>query len=348
MAALATMAAAIPDKVQVKLKRHDGWTESARLWVGLVGAPSTKKSPIVASATRPLRRLDSAMFHQWVKAVARYDALPPEERKGKERPKQTRLRMEDVTIEAAQQVLEGSPWGVLLVQDELSGWFGAMDKYGGGKGAQADRAFWLRSYNGGEFALNRVGRGAAMIPNLSVSLIGAIQPEPLRRIAGDAVDDGLLQRLIPVTLRPAAMGEDAPMPPVNERYDRLVEHLHGINPPGWLGLGGPLEFDDGAQRIRRRMEEEHLELLTLEAFNRKLASHIGKYDGLFARLCVVWHCAEWVERELLCEEPAFDGEGLSRTITEDVARRVADFLHGFCAAPRRRLLRGRSGALRRP
>jgi len=26
--------------------------------------------------------------------------------------------------------------------------------------------------------------------------------------------------------------------------------------------------------------------------NRKLASHLGKWDGLFARLCVIWHCIE--------------------------------------------------------
>jgi hypothetical protein len=319
MAALATCAAAIPDAVQIKVKRHDDWTESARLWVALMGPPSAKKSPIISAATGPLCRLDVEMMRAWQQRAAEYDALSAEEKKGQHRPKQTRLRIEDATVEAAQQVLEGSPWGVLLLQDELSGFFGAMDKYNGGKGAQADRAFWLRSFNGGQFALNRVGRGAAIIDNLSVSMLGGIQPEPLRKIAGDSVDDGLLQRLFPITLRTATMGRDEPMPPVNAAYRTLIEDLRNLTPPGFMGQG-VLQFDNGAQAVRYDLEARHLDLQSLETINRKLASHIGKYDGLFARLCVVWHCIEHA------------GQDLPVAVSEATAQRVADFLHRFLLA----------------
>jgi len=166
-----------------------------------------------------------------------FDGLSPEEWKGKQRPLQTRLRIEDSTVEAAQQVLDCSPKGVSMLQDELSGFFGAMDKYGGGKGAAADRAFWLRSFNGGELALNRVGRGASLIPNLSVCLLGGVQPEPIRKVAADAHDDGLLQRLFPKVLKPATMGQDAPAPEVVEVYGALVHALHRLKPPGWQGIG---------------------------------------------------------------------------------------------------------------
>ena len=62
-------------------------------------------------------------------------------------------------------------------------------------------------------------RGSAIIPNVSVSLLGGIQPEPIRKIAGDAVDDGLLQRLFPISLRTASIGADEPMPPINQDYE---------------------------------------------------------------------------------------------------------------------------------
>ncbi|MCR9148231.1 MAG: YfjI family protein [Rhodobacteraceae bacterium] len=331
MAALVTCGAATPDTVQIKVKRHGDWKESARLWAALIGPPSTKKSPIISAATSPLCSLDIGMMRDWQKRVAKYDALSAKDRKGKERPKQTRLRIEDVTVEAAQQVLEGSPWGVLLLQDELSGFFGAMDKYNGGKGAQADRAFWLRSYDGGQFAVNRVGRGAAIIENLSVSMLGGIQPEPLRKVAGDSVDDGLLQRLFPIMLRSATMGRDEPMPPVNDEYKTLIENLRRLTPPGFCGSGA-LEFDEGAQAIRRDLEARHLTLHSLETINGKLTSHIGKYDGLFARLCVVWHCIEYIENTMLCDAPGFDGDGLPPTVAEATAQRVADFLHHFLLA----------------
>jgi len=63
VAALVTCAAAIDDKIQLQVKRHDpNWRESARLWAALVGSPSTKKSPILSAATAPLCRLDGQMF----------------------------------------------------------------------------------------------------------------------------------------------------------------------------------------------------------------------------------------------------------------------------------------------
>lgn len=313
VAALVTSAAAIPDGVRLKLKRHDRWSESARLWAALVGTPSTKKSPILSVATEPLCEIDNNLFREWQAQKTLWDGLDKKERKGREEPKQRRLRLGDTTPEAAQMVLENSPDGVLLLQDELSGFFGAMDKYNGGKGASADRAFWLQSFNGGQYALNRAGRGSALIPNLSVCLLGGIQPEPIRKVAGDTNDDGLLQRLFPIVLRPATMGRDEPAADVVGEYGALVRRLNQLVP-----TTAPLMFDDGAMKIREGLERKHLELQTTEIVNRKLASHVGKYDGLFARLCIVWHCIEHAYA------PKLPG-----VVSKATAERVGAFLHGF-------------------
>ncbi|NBT41912.1 MAG: DUF3987 domain-containing protein [Alphaproteobacteria bacterium] len=324
MGALVTCAAAIPDRVRLKVKQYDDWFESARIWSALVGPPSTKKSPTIKRATSPLSKLDKQMMANWVERVNRFDALKNDQKKGKQRPKQTRLRLEDTTVEAAQQVLEGSPWGILMLQDELSGFFGAMDKYNGGKGAQADRAFWLQSFDGGPYAVNRVTRGSAIIPNVSVSLLGGIQPEPIRKIAGDAVDDGLLQRLFPISLRTASIGADEPMPPINQDYEKLIIWLRKLVPHGFL-QDGYWSFSADAQLIRRELEAKHLSLQSLESINRKLASHIGKYDGLFARLCVIWHFVEYFDpTSSKCSKSDIPTE-----ISGATAKRVAGFLHEF-------------------
>jgi hypothetical protein len=274
----------------------------------LIGNPSTKKTPIILRAAKPLKRLDAELWRQFLAAKECYDELPTEERKRVERPKQRRLRLEDTTIEGAQEVLKDSPDGVLCIQDELSGWFGGMDKYAG-RGAAKDRGFWLQSFHGGSYALNRIARGVAMIENLSVSLLGGIQPDPIRKIADDTVDDGLLQRLIPIVLCRGKAGRDAPTAQAARRYDELIVQLHEREHPG-----APLQFDDAALEIRQGLEQKHLELMAYEIINRKLAAHIGKYDGLFARLCLLWHCIE-------------GDEGL--TVTAHTARRVADFMHRF-------------------
>lgn len=319
MSALAVCAAATSDRIRLQVKRHDPtWHESARLWVALIGTPSTKKTPMMTAAMRPLQKIDTQLFREFAIKQEIYEALPAQERKSTPKPAQRRLRISDATVEAAQEVLKDSPDGVLSQQDELSGWFGAMDKYSAGKGAMADRSFWLQSFNGGSYALNRVSRGASLIPNLSICVLGGIQPDPLRRIVSDAVDDGLIQRLLPVILKPAVLGKDEPQDASVRHYDDLVNRLWSISPPRCVDGDDVLRFSDEAQLIRRSLEERHLEMAAAEVISPKLASHFGKYDGIFARLCVLWHCIEYA-----------DAPALPAIIHSDTAQRAADFLHGY-------------------
>ena len=230
MSALAVCAGAIPDNVKLQVKRHNtGWLESARLWVALVGPPpSSKKTPIMTAAARPLRKIDAVQARDYADMRSVYEKLPKEEKLRTDPPKQVRSVLQDTTIEAAQDILKDSPDGLLCYQDELSGWFGAMDKYSAGRGSAKDRAFWLEAFNGGSYSVQRVGRGSVFIENLSISLVGGIQPEPIRQIADDSVDDGLLQRLLPITLTPAVAGRDEAAPPVVAEYAELIGRLHGL------------------------------------------------------------------------------------------------------------------------
>ncbi|MCD1590377.1 DUF3987 domain-containing protein [Qipengyuania citrea] len=313
MAGLVAFAAAIPDAVRLQVKEHDpAWLESARIWVALVGLPSTKKSPILSSALRPINALDRQLFEGWQARHSAWKALTADERKLTTEPLQERLRLSDTTVEAAQEIFRGTANGLAVTSDELSGWFGALDKYGGSKGASADRAFWLQSFNGGPYAINRVGRGSFLLPNLSASIIGGIQPDAIRRIAGDSVDDGLLQRFFPVVLRTAGLGQDVPLPAEAGVYEWAVRLAHQIVAPF------PLRFSPNAQAIFRQVQARHHRFGSFEMINKKLAAHIGKLDGLFARLCIVWHVAE---------KPCT--MSVDPIISTDTAERVAKFIATF-------------------
>ena len=247
--------------------------------------------------------------------------LPKEEQKKTPKPKQPRVMMMDTTIEAAQEILKDSPNGVLLDQDELSGWFGAMDKYSGAKGAAE-----------GPGILAAVLQRRLYIPSDRITRGSVFHREPF------GVDPGR---------RPARADQEACRGRRGRRAAAAVHSDHAAPGRGWprraSGTGGvrlqrpinnlrepqaaddgqtsatatPLKFDDGALTIREELEKKHLDLMQCESINRKLTSHFGKYNGIFARLCVVWHCVEHAEGEL----PA--------VITEATARRVAGFLHGF-------------------
>jgi hypothetical protein len=73
-------------------------------------------------------------------------ALDKKAQKTTPKPKYKRIRIEDATPEKLQMIMEHSVEGLLMVRDELGGWFGGMDKYSGGGGAGSyDRGFWLKT-----------------------------------------------------------------------------------------------------------------------------------------------------------------------------------------------------------
>src|SRR3984893_7640296 len=112
MSALTVCAAAIPARIKLQVKKHDqAWKESARLWVALIGLPSTKKKPIMREAAKPLVRMDSKLFERYMEEKIRYDALPADERRATRAPKQERLRIEGGSAFGATNE-GGSPGGV--------------------------------------------------------------------------------------------------------------------------------------------------------------------------------------------------------------------------------------------
>lgn len=314
MATITTCAAALRDNVKIKVQAHnDKWCESARFWTLVSGPPSSKKSPILKAASECLRVVDEEKFLDWRAEKQAYNATPKNERRGPPPPLR-RLLIQDTTIEAAQGVLAGSPWGVCLVHDEFAGFFGAMEKYGGA-GASHDRTVWLQSFNGGPYIINRKkneDEGGIMIPNLSVSMLGGIQPDVVRRLVEQSSDDGMIQRFLPIVLKTATVGEDVPMPDVTTPFEHLTRTLHGMEEDMQVS------FDTEAQDIFREAQLQHKRLEAIELVYKQLATHIGKYDGIYARLCLLWHCIE--------HAGAVD---FPPTVNAETATRARDFLHGF-------------------
>lgn len=314
MGMLCTAGAAITDRIRLKMKNSEDWWEQARIWVMIIGEPSYKKSPIMRTCTRALAKIDSTMVREYEKAAAAYS----EDDSG-DPPVPKRLRIDDITMEAAQEVARHSPDGILAMQDELSGWFGGIEKYSGNKGSAKDKSFWLRAFGGGEYAVNRIGRKSFLIDNLSISVFGGIQPDAIRRVMADATEDGLIQRFFAVLLRPANIGtDDLPNDAVRE-YDALIDRLNTMGPPTNFFGERDLIFDAEGQALRSELEVKHFGMVrAMEAVNKRMASHLGKFDGMFGRLCVIWHMIESANLDAVPE-----------VIPVETVQRVARFLHEY-------------------
>ena len=227
--AVTALSSVVGRSVGIRPKRHDSWLVVPNLWGELISRPGLQKSPAVAEATKPLRRLALAAQDKFeassadAKAKAEILKLQLEAAKQDARdavksgqgielaqdrisqvtrdleqaaPTERRYMVNDSTVEKLGELLKENPRGLLLFRDELIGFLRTLDK----TGREADRAFYLEAWGGdGSFDYDRIGRGTIHVPAVTVSIFGNMTPGRLRSyisgaLDGGGQDDGLLQR----------------------------------------------------------------------------------------------------------------------------------------------------------
>jgi hypothetical protein len=227
MATLGALSGAIDHRFALKMMRFGNWWAHPRLWVLLVGAPSTMKTPVMNAATKPLEWYQKERMQEHKAAVAAHIAAGGKAKDADAPPPPVRYVTWDSTVEKLGEILSRAPRGILVKRDEVTGWIGSMERYRRGHGTSPDRAFWLQAYNGGTHVVDRISRGEINVENLSVSLLGGIQPDRLTEIQSFAAD-GLLQRLLPVMLNPGKPPQDVPAD--DAAYKTLVHNLINLDP----------------------------------------------------------------------------------------------------------------------
>lgn len=310
MAALAVVSGAIHHGSTLKMKRSGDWKVSPRLWVLAVGASSAKKTPAIKGAMAPLLAADAGIAKAHAREVARWqEAKDAGDPPGDKPPPPLRLVVNDTTTEKLGDILSKQDRGVLVEQDELAGWLGSMDRYGGGRGgASADRAFWLKTYDGGPRRIDRISRGDLFAENLSVSFLGGIQPARLEEM-GNLASDGLLQRFLPVLMRRAERGQEVPDAAPFEAYGDLVRYLVSARPVGLL-------LDDEALAEANRFQAFIYEMEGIDALGESFLSFLGKLTGVHGSLMLVLHLAADVREAAYKPVSGDTAEAASRILRE--------------------------------
>ncbi|HUW31677.1 MAG TPA: DUF3987 domain-containing protein, partial [Planctomycetota bacterium] len=182
----------------------EGWHEPGIVWAGIVAESGNKKSPVLRQVLSPLRKTDSQCIEENRHLREDYDtqlaAFHAQNRKGEtderpQRPAYIRHVVRDTTSEALIQILADNPRGVLLDDDELSGWIAGFDRYR--KQGGADVAFWLSAWSAERAVVDRASKPTVYADRAAVSVTGMIQPGVLRRIIGtEHRENGLLPRML--------------------------------------------------------------------------------------------------------------------------------------------------------
>lgn len=247
---LACLARAIGNKRVIRLKRT--WSEPSIIWGAIVGKSGTHKTPALQAATSYLQRKQSDAIAQYDDALAKYE----EERAVYEReyaawkrsrksgptepppwppalPVCTRYVTTDATMEAIASLLVSKSDGLLVVRDELAGWFGGIAEYKGGKGS--DLGHWLACWSGVPLIVDRKTGAKKMIhvPRASVSIVGGIQPGVLRTAIGrEHMQDGLCARLLLAMPdpRPVRWSDAIVDPPTEAAMRSFFDRLLSLEP----------------------------------------------------------------------------------------------------------------------
>jgi hypothetical protein len=278
MAALATFSGALDHQCALRMMRNGDWWARPRLWVLLVGNASYRKTPIITATARPLMAQDSRVQREYQRRLREWEKQPKEERDEKPEPPK-RYVVNDTTVEKLGEILARSPSGLLVKADEAAGWLGSMERYSNNAGV-SDRAFWLQAYDGGPYTIDRIKRGEVFVENLSLSIVGGIQPARLAELHKLSTD-GLLQRFLPVMMGAPSLPEDRNYK--NDRYDVLVREMYIAPPVQLIMAGGALA----------RMEIIRQGLFELEQATANLTpgleSFVGKLHGVCGSLALILH-----------------------------------------------------------
>jgi Protein of unknown function (DUF3987) len=231
-------------------------------------------------------------------------------------PEKPRLRQHDVTIEQAGAVLAtAAPKGMMVVRDEIAGWLMGMGAYN-----PASRAFWLESFGGRPYRVERRSHGKEPIEieRLAVAVYGGTQPERLFELA-TGPDDGLFSRILwswPDSV-PFRLGEKTPgVAWAIETLDRLRElDLAPGNPPMPILMPLTPDAQQSMEKFGKEMEER------LDQAGGLLRSAFGKARGAALRLSLALEWLWWCARTDLSSPP----DSISRKAFAAAATLVGEY-----------------------
>jgi hypothetical protein len=295
-----------------------GWVTPPVIWTAAVGLPSSAKSPAADAVNGVVRQLETLMGEDWPErkrehltaieaaratrekwksevAEAVKKAVPaPEMPAAATEPEpiqRPRIIVNDTSQEKMAHLLAAHPKGLLHVRDELSGWLGGFDRYGGG----GERAFWLEAYEGRSYSVDRVKQGdeSIRIPHLSVCVTGGIQPDKLVDLLLSGSDDGMAARFLyfwPEPIKPIRPIRTADTAAAHDALRRLLNlplqrNEQGELTPSFVPLSAEAANEFQSWREQHAAGEE--------AISGRLLGYHGKMPGVVLRLALIIEYLNW-------------------------------------------------------
>ena len=266
------------------LRLRAGWNVFPILWGAVIARSGSRKTPAMSLGLRPVQRVHDRVMEQLQHEREEYERAERAEGVDRpEKPKERRVIVADVTIEALCHRLADSPRGLLVRRDELGAWLAAHSRYRA-SGA-SETAGWLELHSAGLLQVDRRGSDPIYVRRAAVSIYGTIQPGEMARLAAEHGEKGLAARFLLAApdVGPATW-HDGMTEPRDDLYG-LACGLHGL---GFAPGGEPyvLHLSPGARTAWAEWYEES-QRRTADAADDLAAAAASKLEEGAARLALV-------------------------------------------------------------
>ena len=269
------------------LNLKPGWTESACLWLCIVGRPGSGKSHPLRSALAPIYRKDKELYAEYQaekEAFEQYAKLTKADKENTAEPPAPILQkhlISDVTLEALANVLRDNKRGILLHADELKSWLSNFNRYTSG----SDTEHWLSIWSGLTALIDRATKDSIRIDNPFVSVLGTTQPGTLERMFKDATHNGLTDRVLfcwPDEIPVTQWGNGDIDTSIFRPYNRVIDTLLNANHSGT----NELRFTTGANEAFGKFYNSNQQRIQAEQ-NESRQSLLSKMDIHASRLSLI-------------------------------------------------------------
>lgn len=322
---------------------HQRWSEPPILWAAVVGTPSDGKSPALRQVEELLRSVERTLGRDHDDDLRRYEgekafakakrteweaSIKGQAKNGTAQPMpadcvepvepvRPRFRVVDITPESAAAVAASQPRGLMLSLDEVATWVSGFGRYAkSSAGGDSERTFWIEAYQGRQDRAVDRKSGSIVVPNLSVGVVGSIQPEKLNVILAGP-NDGFASRFLfawPDKFPRFTIPQDDAFGSDGWRYERALARLLDLTQDVSSGTPRPVKVRLAAEA--KGEFEAYTQEKRVAGRNHAgiLGPMLGKAPGTALRLAGILEHLWWCAKASAPEPSAISNEALQTAL----------------------------------
>ena len=221
---MCTAATAVGNTYSVRIT--ESWKERCNMFIAIVGTPGVNKSAPLTWALNPIEKKERALYKAYLEYLKEFEL--DERNKGKSPNALIKSVVSDATPEAVVQQLHKNERGILIYNDELSGFINTFQRYSKGN----DEQFYLSVWSGKPVVVDRKTSVSIRVNQPMLNIIGTIQPSVLGRCFQGKEDNGFFDRWLicnPPDVIKEYWSDVILEPSTKDNYDFIINKLLNEN-----------------------------------------------------------------------------------------------------------------------